>query len=156
MNSDYLLEFFERDLNKLHEEISLYKNENDLWILKGETRGEPSRTIKNSAGTLTLHIIGNIKHFIGAQLGNTGYVRQRDEEFSERSVPKENLLKEIDEVITIIQKILPTISDEKFSSEYPIEFLGKKRLVGELLFIIYGHLNYHLGQINYHRRLLAE
>ena len=146
MIAQTLLPWLLRDLNKLKEEISHYKSENNLWILKGD--------IKNSAGTLALHIIGNLKHFIGAQLGNTGYVRTRDKEFSERNVSKEIILKEIDEVTAIIQKVLPTISDEKFNSEYSIEFLGSKRTVGEILFILYGHLNYHLGQINYHRRLL--
>lgn len=147
MITQTLLPWFLRDLNKLREEISLYKNENDLWILKGD--------IKNSAGTLALHIIGNLKDRIGAQLGNTGYIRNRDKEFSERNVSRELLLKEIDDVITIVQKILPTITDEKFNSEYPTEFLGSKRTVGEIFFIFYGHLNYHLGQLNYHRRLLS-
>lgn len=145
MITETFLQHFERDLLKLKEEITLYKNESDVWILKGD--------IKNSAGTLTLHIIGNLKHFIGAQLGNTGYLRNRDKEFSDRNIPREILLKEIDEVIAMVQKVLPVITDEKFNSEYPIEFLKEKRSVGEILFILYGHLNYHLGQINYHRRL---
>lgn len=146
MAAQNFLPWFLRDLNKLKEEISLYRNESDLWILKGN--------IKNSAGTLTLHIVGNLKHFIGAQLGNTGYVRERDKEFSERNLSREKTIKELDEVIAIVEKVLTDISDEQFNSEYPIEFLGEKRLTGEMLFILYGHLNYHLGQINYHRRLL--
>ncbi len=78
------LQFFLRDLNKLKEEISLYKNENDLWAVKGD--------VKNSGGTLALHLIGNLKHFIGAQLGNTGYIRNRDKEFSDKNIPKEKIL----------------------------------------------------------------
>ena len=148
MISENLLGWYLRDLNKLKEEISLYENENDLWLLKGD--------IKNSPGNLALHLVGNLKHFIGAQLGSTGYVRNRDKEFADKNVPKEKMMKEIDEVIEIMQKVLPKITDEIFSQEYPIEFLGAKRLTGEILFILYGHLNYHLGQINYHRRLLAS
>ena len=146
MITEHLLSWFLRDLNKLKEEISLYKDESDLWLLKGD--------IKNSAGTLALHLIGNLKDRIGTQLGGSGYVRNRDKEFADRTIPRENILKEIGEVITIVQKVIPTITDEKFKSEYPIEFLGQKRSVGEILFILYGHLNYHLGQINYHRRIL--
>ena len=146
MIAQNLLPWYLRDLNKLKEEIALYKNEPDLWVLKGD--------IKNSPGTLTLHLIGNLKHFIGSQLSKTGYVRNRDKEFADRNVPRELMLKEIDEVIGILQKTFPTITDEKFNSEFPLEFLGAKRSVGEILFILYGHLNYHLGQINYHRRLL--
>src|SRR4051812_44865207 len=93
-------EFFLHDLNKLKEEISLYKNESDLWKVE--------KQISNSGGTLTLHLIGNLKHFIGAQLGNTGYVRQRDKEFSDRNVPREKMLSEIEEVVLILKKVLPT------------------------------------------------
>lgn len=147
MIAQNILSWFLRDLYKLKEEITLYKNENSLWILRGE--------IKNSAGTLALHISGNLKHFIGAELGNTGYIRTREKEFSDRNIPRENILKELEEVIEMIQKVLPGITDEIFNSEYPIEFLKQKRTVGEILFILYGHLNYHLGQVNYHRRLLT-
>ena len=148
MISENLLGWYLHDLNKLKEEISLYENENDLWLLKGD--------IKNSPGNLALHLVGNLKHFVGAQLDSTGYVRNRDKEFADKNVPREKMMKEIDEVIEIMQKVLPKITDEIFSQEYPIEFLGAKRLTGEILFILYGHLNYHLGQINYHRRLLAS
>jgi len=146
MISQNFLPWYVRELNKLKEELSLYKNESDIWLLKGD--------IKNSPGTLTLHLIGNLRHFIGAQLGSTGFIRNREKEFADRNILREKMLKEIDEVIAILQKVIPSITDEIFISEFPIEFLEKKRSVGEILFILYGHLNYHLGQINYHRRLV--
>jgi Protein of unknown function (DUF1572) len=142
------LEFFLRDLNKVKEEISLYRNENDLWTVKDE--------IQNSAGTLTLHLIGNIKHFIGAQIGFTGYLRNRDQEFSDRNISREKLISEVDEVISIVKKILPTIKDEDFSKEFPVEMYGAKRTTGYIMLSLSTHFCYHLGQINYHRRLLAE
>ena len=142
------LEFFLRDLNKIKEEISLYKNENDLWTVKGE--------IKNSAGTLALHLIGNLKHFIGAQLGGTGYVRNRDREFSDRNIPREKLISEVEEVISIVKKVLPTLKDEDFSKEFPVEMYGARRTTGYIMLSLSTHFNYHLGQINYHRRLVAE
>ncbi len=147
MITEKLLALYLRDLDKLKEEISLFPNESSIWMLHGD--------IKNSTGTLALHLIGNLKHFIGAQLGNTGYIRNRDKEFTDKNVSREILLKEVDEVIAIMQKVLPLISDEKFNSEYPIEFLGNKKTAGEILFILYGHLNYHLGQINYYRKMLS-
>ena len=154
MISETLLPWYLRELNKLKEELSLYKNESDLWLLKGDGSTSLTTSIKNSPGTLAVHLIGNLKHFIGAQLGHTGYIRNRDKEFAERNIPREKMLAEIDEVISIMQKVLPTVTDEKFNSEFPIPFLEKTRSTGEILFILYGHLNYHLGQINYHRRLL--
>ncbi|HEY5407636.1 MAG TPA: hypothetical protein VIJ92_11120 [Ginsengibacter sp.] len=71
---------FERDINKLIEEINLYKNEEDIWKIK--------EGISNSSGNLTLHLLGNLNHFIGATLGNTGYVRERDKEFSLKNIPR--------------------------------------------------------------------
>lgn len=140
-----LTEFFLRDVNKLKEEISLYKNESDLWVLKGD--------IKNPGGTLALHLIGNLKHFIGAQLGNTGYVRQRDKEFADRNIPREIILKEIDETIAVLKKVLPTIKDSDLQKEFPIKFLEEKRTTGYILLTLSTHLSYHLGQVNYHRRM---
>lgn len=148
MNSRLLLSHFEKDLQKLIEEISLYKSESDLWKITGE--------IKNSAGTLALHITGNLKHFIGTQLGKTGYIRERDKEFSERSVSKENLLKGLNEALEIVKTTLPKLSEEDLKKDFPVPFLEKIRPTYEILFILYGHLNYHLGQVNYHRRILAS
>ena len=146
MTSQILLELYKKDIIKLKEEISLYKNESDLWLLKGD--------VKNSPGTLALHITGNLKHFIGAQLGETGFVRERDKEFSDRNVSKENLLKGLNEALEIVKNTLPKLSDEDLQKDFPIPFLEKVRPTIEILFILYGHLNYHLGQVNYHRRLL--
>jgi len=146
MNLEFLLAHFEKDINKMMEEISLYKSESDLWILKGE--------IKNSPGALALHIAGNLKHFIGAQLGKTGYVRERDKEFSDRNVSKENLLKGLNEALEVVSTTLAKLSDQDLRKDFPIPFLEKTRPTIEILFILYGHLNYHLGQVNYHRRLL--
>jgi hypothetical protein len=141
------LEFFLRDLDKVKEELSLYTNESDIWIVKGE--------IQNSAGTLTLHLIGNLKHFIGAQIVSTGYVRNRDQEFSDRNISRDKLISELEEVISIMKEVLPTIKDEDFSLEYPLEMYGAKRNTGYILLSLSTHFCYHLGQINYHRRLVA-
>jgi hypothetical protein len=147
MISRTLSEFFLRDLNKLKEEISLYKNDSDLWTAKGD--------VKNSGGTLALHLIGNLKHFIGAQLGKTGYIRNRDKEFSDKNILREKMILEIDEVISILKKVFSKLTDDDLSKEFPIEFLGEKRTTGYILLTLSAHLNYHLGQINYHRRLLS-
>lgn len=146
MITEIITEKFIGNLDQLKNELSLYKNESDIWIVKGE--------IKNSSGNLALHLIGNLKHFIGATLGMTGYIRNRDNEFAEKNVSREKLLFEIDKVIAIIKTVLPTIKDEDMTKTFPVEFLGKKVLIIEMLFQLHGHFNYHLGQINYHRRLI--
>ena len=143
-----LSELFERDLNKLKEEINLYKDENRIWDVKGD--------IKNSAGNLTLHLLGNLNHFIGAILGNSGYVRNRDEEFSDNHVPRTEIIGNIDKTIGIIKSTLLKVSDQQLKKDYPIKVLKNKETMRTEFFLIHllGHLNYHLGQLNYHRRLI--
>jgi uncharacterized damage-inducible protein DinB len=143
-----LSELFERDLNKLKEEINLYKDENRIWDVKGD--------IKNSAGNLTLHLLGNLNHFIGAILGNSGYVRNRDEEFSDNHVPRTEIIGNIDKTIGIIKSTLLKVSDQQLKKDYPIKVLKNKETMRTEFFLIHllGHLNYHLGQVNYHRRLI--
>ena len=143
-----LSELFERDLNKLKEEINLYKDENRIWDVKGD--------IKNSAGNLTLHLLGNLNHFIGAILGNSGYVRNRDKEFSDNHVPRTEIIGNIDKTIGIIKSTLLKVSDQQLKKDYPIKVLKNKETMRTEFFLIHllGHLNYHLGQVNYHRRLI--
>ncbi len=146
MVKETLRQIFSRDLNKLKSEIELYKNEADVWIIAKE--------IKNSGGNLCLHINGNLKHFIGVTLGGTDYKRDRESEFASKNIPKAELIKLTIETIEIVDKTLSSIPEEKFFENYPEEFLGKTASIDFVLIHLAAHLNYHLGQINYHRRLL--
>lgn len=139
---------FVKDLQKLKEEISLYKNEATIWQVE--------KGIANSAGNLCLHLVGNLHHFIGATLGNTGYVRNREAEFASKNIPQQELIKMVDETISIIEKVLPSIKDEQLTADYPIIVFKNKMTTGYFLVHLVGHLGYHVGQINYHRRLLEN
>ncbi len=147
MLKDALIEIFERDLRKTKEEIGLYKNESDLWIVKAD--------ISNSAGNLCLHLIGNLKYFIGTVLGQSGYVRDRDNEFAAKGVPRDRLLSELDETISVVTDTLQRMPDEHFEKDFPIEKRGEIVKTDHMLIHLLGHLGYHLGQINYHRRLIG-
>lgn len=147
MNGQTLSYFIERDLLKLKDEIALYKNENDLWVLKGE--------ISNSTGNLCLHLIGNLNHFIGSTLGHTGYVRNREVEFSDKNIPREQLLKRLDETIEVVKTCLSPLTVEDFDKEFALKMQERTVTTGQMLLHIATHLSYHLGQINYHRRLIA-
>ena len=140
-------QLFERDLQKLKQEIDAYQDESILW--------QTMNGISNSAGNLCLHLLGNLNNFIGAKLGNTGYIRNREQEFSLKNIPKSTLLKEIDKVIEIVRDTLNSLSDEELSYKYPEDVLGPPMTTGYFLIHLAGHLNYHLGQINYHRRILT-
>ncbi len=147
MATDSLKKLFDRDLDKLKDELSKYKQEKSLWAVK--------KNISNSAGNLTLHITGNLNHFIGGVLGNNGYVRDRDAEFSNKDVPVSDLLQSIDEVKTTIYNTLEGISEEQLRDNFPVNVFGYEMTTLFFLIHLHSHLTYHLGQINYHRRLIA-
>lgn len=139
-------DLFIRDLNKLKEELNLYPNEQKIW--------EVSSGISNSAGNLSLHIVGNLKHFIGSILGENGYIRERELEFSLKNISKDQLVASIDETISIIETTLNKFDDSVLSKKYPIEKHGQIVNTDHMLLHLYGHLTYHIGQINYHRRMI--
>ncbi|WP_288376957.1 DinB family protein [Chryseobacterium culicis] len=146
MITESIRSLFNRDLNKLKTEIEAYQNEKNLWII--------DKSIANSAGNLCLHLVGNINHFIGAQLGNTGYVRHRELEFSLKDIPRTELIEKIEATIAMTDSVLPQLSEEDIKKEYPLIVFESKMTTDYFLIHLVAHLDYHLGQINYHRRLL--
>ena len=137
---------FERELNKLKEELNLYHEENEIWLLKG--------AISNSAGNLCLHLIGNLEHLIGATLGRTGYIRKREEEFALKNIPRIEMLNSIDHVMDVINSTFSELQESDFNKKFPLEKHGEIVTTEYMLLHLLTHLNYHLGQINYHRRLI--
>jgi uncharacterized damage-inducible protein DinB len=146
MMIDTLKTLFNRDLNKLKLEIDTYQDESKIWWVE--------KNIANSAGNLCLHIIGNLNTYIGAQIGKTNYIRNRELEFSKKDIPKTLLLVEIDATIQIVSNALHLMSESDLKKEYPILVFETKTSTEFLLVHLTTHLAYHLGQINYHRRLL--
>ncbi len=139
---------FTRDLERLKREVELYVNENNLWIVE--------KDITNSAGNLCLHLIGNLNTYIGKEIGGFNYVRNRALEFSAKNIPKVELVKKIDETIMIVDSALGKLTEEDLLKEYPIIVFDKSTTTEYLLVHLTTHLTYHLGQINYHRRLLEK
>lgn len=146
MLTQTLNKLFKRDLNKLKEEIKLYSNESNLWIV--------DKDVLNSGGNLCLHLVGNLNHFIGAEIGKTNYIRQRDLEFSLKNVPRTELIQQIDDVMLVIETVLHTLTEEDLQKEYSRRVFEDTMTVEYFLVHLSMHLGYHLGQINYHRRLL--
>lgn len=136
-----------RDLRALRREIQAYPDERDLW------RAAPG--ITNTGGNLALHLAGNLQHFIGRVLGHTDYVRNRDAEFARRDVPRGELLEEIDRAIAAIETGLARLTDKDLTAEFP-EPIGKHKLsTADALLQLMTHCAYHLGQVDYHRRLVT-
>ncbi|HEY5463176.1 MAG TPA: DUF1572 family protein [Hanamia sp.] len=141
-----IINLFENDLTKLATEISLFKDEKFLW--------ETKEGITNSAGNLALHITGNLNHFIGKTLGNTSYIRNRDGEFSLKNIPGNQIISGINEVKEIIKNTLLKLSPADLQKDFPIKIREEVFSTQKMLVYLLAHLNYHLGQINYLRRML--
>jgi hypothetical protein len=140
-----LANFYERDIRKLIEEVNLFRNEEGLWRTQG--------SVKNSSGNLVLHIIGGLNHHIGATLAQTGYVRDRDKEFTRKGVERKALVAQLEALIPMINKTVNALTQEDMDAEYPIFFDKPNTSTNYVLLQLLLHLNYHLGQVNYLRRI---
>lgn len=137
----------ERDLQALRREVEAYPDERSLW--------QRVPGITNTAGTLVLHLTGNLQHYLGARLGGTGYVRDRAAEFARRDVPRAELLREIDAARSAVRTGLADLPDTQLSADYPETIAGVRVATAEYLVHLTTHFAYHLGQLDYHRRVVT-
>jgi uncharacterized damage-inducible protein DinB len=136
-----------RELETIREELEAYPNEEELWrVVPG---------IKNSAGNLALHVAGNIQHFIGAQLGGSDFVRDREAEFSKTGISVAEVLAELAAARRALEKTLSTMSTAVWEADYPQPVAGFRFSTADFLTHLACHLAFHAGQINYHRRIVT-
>jgi uncharacterized damage-inducible protein DinB len=134
-----------RELDRLAESIADYPSDIELWSTSGAQ--------KNSAGTLALHLVGGLLAMIGATFGATGYVRDRDREFSERDVAREEVARRVRACRDVVVPIVRRLDDATLAQTYPgpippaYEGMTSRAFLVHLLW----HLGWHLGQIHYHR-----
>lgn len=141
-----LREIFRRDLLRLTQEISSYTDEQKIW--------HTERKISNSAGNLCLHILGNLNTYVGRELGKSAYVRDREREFSSKGIAREQLIQQIRETMLVVDDTLANMDADTIEKEYPVKVFADTMSTGFFLIHLATHLDYHLGQVNYHRRLL--
>lgn len=136
---------FVRDLDRLADAVGQYPDDTSIWVMAGE--------IPNPGGTLALHLAGNLRHFVGALLGEDGYVRNRAREFSARDLTRSDIQREVREARVVVDRVLRRLADARLDDPWtgggP---LGPEATVLSMLAHLYGHLTYHLGQLDYHRR----
>ncbi len=151
MSSSLLLQsvaaILDRDLRTLRREVEAYPDDQSLWQ---EVPG-----ISNVAGTLVLHLAGNLQHYIGARLGQTGYVRDRAAEFARRDVPRSELLRDIEAARAAVKALLSGPIQPDVMAEFPETISGSRVTTGDYLIHLVAHFTYHLGQIDYHRRVVT-
>jgi uncharacterized damage-inducible protein DinB len=136
-----------RELRSLDREIAAYPDDSSIW--------QTPSGISNSAGNLALHMAGNLRHFIGHVLGGTSYVRDRNAEFSAKDLPRDELRALIAEAIADLDSAFDRITDEQLESEFPLPIMEHRFRTSDFLMHLAVHLSYHLGQVDYHRRLLT-
>jgi hypothetical protein len=136
-----------RELATLRRELEAYPDERQIWALP------PG--IPNSAGTLTLHLAGNIQHFVGNRLGKTGYVRDRAAEFARRDVPRRELIAEIDATERAVSRGMAALTPEILKADYPDVMVGHRYQTEDFLIHLATHCAFHLGQVDYHRRTVT-
>lgn len=144
---DDILIFLVRDLNTLARELELFPGEDKIW--------ETPEGVTNSAGTLTLHACGNLRHYIGAILGNSGYVRDRPAEFETRALSRQELLAEIDSTLTELQATVPALDPSVLDTQFPQAIGGVNIVTHRFLIHLCTHLAFHVGQVGYLRRLMT-
>jgi hypothetical protein len=147
VNLEWLSILMTRELSAFSRELDLFEDESLIWsTVPG---------IANSAGNLTLHVCGNLQHFVGAILGGTGYVRDRELEFSARGIGRAELHANLARTSDVVRTVLPRLSGKNFTTDFP-ELPGGLRVpVGLFLLHLSTHLAFHLGQAGYLRRLLT-
>jgi len=136
-----------RDVDTLRREIELYPDDDSVWR---ELPGLP-----NSGGTLVLHLVGNLRHYFGAVLGGSGYVRDRPAEFSTRGVPRQELLQLIAAAHAEVSDALAHLDPARLEETYPEPMRGQSFSTSLFFLHLAVHLTYHLGQLDYHRRVVT-
>ena len=138
---------YTRELTTLRAELEAYPNEADLWkTLPG---------MSNSGGNLALHLTGNLQHFIGAVLGKSGYVRNRDADFGSRNVARAELLQQVDQAIAVVSSTLRKLDPARLEQQFPDPIAKMRLATGDFLMHLGNHFSYHLGQLDYHRRAVT-
>jgi len=143
-----MINFFHRDIDKLITELNTYPQETDIWKVQGD--------IKNSAGRLAFHLLGNLNHFIGQGIGKTGYQRNRTLEFSINFVDRSELVSQLEQAKAMIESALTQLDEADLQLPKPLHFtVTPVNTIMDFIIHLHAHLNWHLGQVNYHRRMIG-
>ena len=134
-----------RELRALAREVESYPDDAAVW------RAFPG--IANPAGTLVLHLAGNLRLYVGHVIGGIAYERDRPREFSARGLSRAELVGEVDAALAAVDAALPRLTSDALAAEFPIAIGAVRVNTQEFLMHCAVHLAYHLGQVDYHRRL---
>jgi hypothetical protein len=136
-----------RELEGFKRELELFPDDQTIW------RTVPGVT--NSAGNLAIHVAGGLQYLIGAVLGGTGYVRNREAEFGRRGGTRSEVMAELDRAMAVVCQVLPQLSDDTLAADFPEAVLGVRFRTSRFLLHLCAHAAFHLGQAGYLRRAMT-
>jgi hypothetical protein len=148
MKIDDIQLLLSRELESFAKEIEMFPDDETVWVTVAG--------ISNSAGNLALHICGNLKHYVGSIFGGSGYVRNRELEFSTRAGSRKDLISEIRSTIEVVTDILPRLSERTLAEVYPEKVGGNELPCHLFLLHLCTHTAFHLGQAGYLRRIITK
>lgn len=145
---DHVRAVLRRELGALRREVEAYPDDESLWAVP--------EGISNSGGTLVLHLVGNLRSYVGRMLGNDDYERDRPREFGARGLPRAELLRDIDLTIAAVDRAMLVLAADTLAAEFPVAIGAVKVNTQDFLVHLAVHLGYHLGQVDYHRRIVTR
>lgn len=147
INVSEIAESYARDLSRLLQEVESFPDDASIW------RVPPG--VSNSAGNLVLHLEGNLREFIGRALGGLPFDRKRDAEFSTTGLSRGELRSRVNRLREIIPPAIRQLTIESLGAIQPVPLSQKQVSTFQYLLLLYAHLSYHLGQIDYLRRIVT-
>ena len=142
-----LSRLLERDIHRVIAQVRAFPEERLIW--------ETLPGVSNSAGNLVLHLIGNLSEYIGRQIGGIAFTRQRPREFADKGASSFELIRNLEAVASMASQVVANLQADALAAKYPEAVLGYEMTTIHFLIHLIGHLNYHLGQIDYLRRILT-
>lgn len=136
-----------RELEGFKRELALFPDDESVW------KTVPGVT--NSAGNLALHVAGGLQYLVGALLGGTGYVRNREMEFARRSGSRSELVAELDKAAAVVREVLPRLTESALTADLPEQVMGMRFRTDTFLLHLCAHAGFHLGQAGYLRRVVT-
>ena len=137
-----------RELDGFVREVEAFPDDMSVWaVLPGVT---------NSAGTLALHVCGNLQHFVGHVLGGSSYVRDREREFSQRGMSRADLVAHLRAAGAAVDGVLSRLQSAQLDADYPQPLAGQTVNTAQFLVHLGAHLALHLGQAGYLRRVVTS
>jgi hypothetical protein len=141
-----LIELYKRELEKLKLEILSYESDELLWK-------QFEGTVP--AGNICLYLTGNLQHYIGNIVGDSGYIRNKEAEMKARNLSRERLTEEIDATRNTVVNTLEEVSKTDLQKIFPTNEFEEPVTTEYYLIHLLKNFSFYFGQIKYHHQLVS-